>query len=171
MWLTWKLARVQVLQIIYQAKEFSQQMWWRWSISWCNSVFPPLVTDLPRGLHPQTPQQWSWSHFQSHTGGTAFHIHLYHRLPASHEQKCSQVRNTEQLPLTAAHSTRSDALQSPRWLKRVSRLSHLAASPHFCVCAKVLVSNRQPHPGGCDTEEGPATSADKLLGKDGTSFL
>lgn len=136
MWLTWKLAPVQVVELVYQAKEFSEQMWWRRYVSWCNSVFPPLVTDLPRGLHPQTSQQWSWSHFQSHTGGTALHIHLYHRLPASHEQKCSQVRNTEQLPLTAARNTRSDALQSPRWLKPAcfSSISSGCKPAFLCLC-------------------------------------
>lgn len=49
--------------------------------------------------------------------------------------------------------------------------SHLAASPHFCICAKVLVSDRQPHPGGSDPEEGPGACVDKLLGKDGAAFL
>lgn len=68
--------------------------------------------------------------------------------------------------------TTVDALQWLQWLKSVcARAPHPAASPHFCICAKVLVSNRQPHPGGSDTEEGPGASADKLLGKDGASFL
>lgn len=90
----------------------------------CNSVFPPLVTDLPRCFHPQTSQQWSWSHFQSHTGSTAFHIHLHYRLLAAPEQKYSQVRNTEQLPLTAAHNT---------WC--------LAVTPVIKVCVRSSISS------------------------------
>ena len=40
-----------------------------------------------------------------------------------------------------------------------------------CVCAKVLVSYRRPYPGGSDPEEGPSPSADKLLGKDSSTYF
>ena len=40
-----------------------------------------------------------------------------------------------------------------------------------CVCAKVLVSYRWPDPGGSDPEEGAGAAADKLLGKDSTTYF
>lgn len=78
------------------------------------------MTDLPRYFHPQTSQQRSRCHFQSHTGSAAFHIHLHYRLPASHEQKCSHVRDTEQLPLTAPFDS---ALVYLIWLQAHSFVS------------------------------------------------
>lgn len=46
---------------------------------------------------------------------------------------------------------------------------------HICLCvcvrAKVLVSYRRPYPRGSDPEEGPGPSADKLLGKDSSTYF
>ena len=41
----------------------------------------------------------------------------------------------------------------------------------ICICAKVLVSYRQSYPGGSDPAEGPGSSADKLLGKDSSTYF
>lgn len=96
--------------------------WYHHTHDHCNSGFPPVVAGLPRCFHPQTSQQRSRSHFQSDTGGSAFHLHLHYRLPASPEQKCSQVRNTER---TAAHDMR--CLAATPVIKVFTRLIWLQA--------------------------------------------